>query len=84
MKCGKGEFPTNFPIVTIVLSRLLQLLFYVLQTKGLQANKVFSKSLLTENVFTSVTTLQEWILLISDVAMDQLHHLNEKTQSLIK
>lgn len=59
----------------------LQLIFYVLQVKGIQANQVYSQNLLTEKpkkVLRSLDSLQEWILYIAEVAMDQIHLPQEK------
>lgn len=58
----------------------LQMLFYVLQVKGLQANQVFTQNLLTdrpEKVFRSLNSLHEWVLYITEVAMNQLHSPQE-------
>ncbi|MFP5106245.1 response regulator transcription factor [Neobacillus sp. C211] len=59
----------------------LQLVFYVLQVKGIQANQVFSQNLLTEKpvkVLKSLDFLQDWVIYIADVAMHQLHVPQEK------
>ncbi|MBT2700948.1 response regulator [Bacillus sp. ISL-40] len=59
----------------------LQLIFYVLQVKGIQANQVYSQNLLTEKpkrVLKSLNSLQEWVIYIADVAMNQLHQPQEK------
>jgi len=59
----------------------LQLIFYVLQVNGIQANQVYSQNLLTEKpktVLKSLSSLQEWVLYITDVAMTQLHVPQEK------
>ncbi|PFO06338.1 DNA-binding response regulator [Bacillus sp. AFS076308] len=59
----------------------LQLVFYVLQVKGIQANKVYSQNLLTEKpkrVLKSLNSLHNWVIYIADVAMDQLHLPQEK------
>ncbi|WP_186328752.1 response regulator [Bacillus sp. X1(2014)] len=59
----------------------LQLVFYVLQVKGIQANQVFSQNLLTEKpvkVLKSLDFLKDWVIYISDVAMNQLHVPQEK------
>lgn len=59
----------------------LQLIFYVLQVKGIQANQVYSQNLLTEKpkkVLKSLHSLQEWVIYIADVAMNQLHLPQEK------
>lgn len=59
----------------------LQLVFYVLQVKGIQANQVFAQNLLTEKpekLLKSLNSLQEWVIYIIDVAMDQLHLPQEK------
>lgn len=63
----------------------LQMLFYVLQIKGMKASEVFSQNLFTGNkeIFKSVSTLKEWILFISDIAMDQLDE-NHKDNSLVE
>jgi len=59
----------------------LQLIFYVLQVKGIQANQVYSQNLLTEKphrVLKSLNSLRDWVIYIADVAMDQLHLPQEK------
>ena len=59
----------------------LQLIFYVLQVKGIQANQVYSQNLLTEKpqrVLKSLNSLHNWVIYIADVAMDQLHLPQEK------
>ncbi|WP_160720484.1 response regulator [Bacillus sp. USDA818B3_A] len=59
----------------------LQLIFYVLQVKGIQANQVYSQNLLTEKpqrVLKSLNSLKEWVVYIADIAMDQLHQPHEK------
>ncbi|GGG22570.1 helix-turn-helix domain-containing protein [Paenibacillus abyssi] len=56
----------------------LQMVFFILQTKGLQANQVFSQSLLTEtpqSVLRSVQALQEWVQYVMEVAMNHIHSL---------
>jgi len=59
----------------------LQLIFYVLQVKGIQANQVYSQNLLTEKpqrVLKSLNSLHNWVIYIADIAMDQLHLPQEK------
>ncbi|WP_342047746.1 response regulator transcription factor [Bacillus sp. OTU530] len=59
----------------------LQLVFYVLQVKGIQANQIYSQNLLTEKpkeVLKSLYALQEWVIYIADVAMNQIHPPQEK------
>jgi len=59
----------------------LQLIFYVLQVKGIQANQVYSQNLLTEKphrVLKSLNSLRDWVIYIADVAMDQIHLPQEK------
>jgi two-component system, response regulator YesN len=60
----------------------LQLIFYVLKVKGIQANQVFAQNLLTEKperVLTSLTSLHEWVIYITEIAMNQLHSSREKS-----
>ncbi|MFK9094399.1 helix-turn-helix domain-containing protein [Bacillus salipaludis] len=77
---GKG---TNITAHSLQLfyQDFLQLIFYVLQVKGIHANQVFSQNLLTEKperVLKSLTSLQEWVVYVADVAINQLHPLQEK------
>ncbi len=54
----------------------LQMMFFVLQVKGLQANDVFAKSLLTDKpqeVLRSLSAMKEWILYLIDVSMGRIH-----------
>jgi two-component system, response regulator YesN len=65
----------------------LQLLFYVIQVKGIQANQVFSQNLLTgetKRVFKSLQSLNEWVLYITEIAMNQLHSANENDSVIDK
>lgn len=53
----------------------LQMVYYVLQLKGLQANEVFSENLLTERpeaVLQSVRAFREWALYVVEVAVNRL------------
>ncbi|MCC3374472.1 helix-turn-helix domain-containing protein [Cohnella sp. REN36] len=53
----------------------LQMVHYVLQLKGLQANEVFSENLLTdrpEAVLQSVRAFREWALYVVEVAVNRL------------
>lgn len=55
---------------------MLQMIFFVLQTKGLQANQVFSHNILTEKPDTALRSLDAfhaWMNDIVDVAMNQIH-----------
>jgi Response regulator containing CheY-like receiver domain and AraC-type DNA-binding domain len=59
---------------------LLQMLFYVLQMNGLQANMVFTSNLLTdkpESVMRSISVFEEWVQYIIGVALCQLHTADE-------
>lgn len=55
---------------------LLQIIFYTLQRKGLEASRVFSKELFErpEKVLTTVKSLEQWTYLVVDVVMDQINH----------
>ncbi|MFC5703942.1 helix-turn-helix domain-containing protein [Cohnella faecalis] len=58
----------------------LQMIFFVLQSKGLQANQVFAHNLLTdkpESALRSLSSLQEWVVYVLDVAMNHIHSLEE-------
>ncbi|MFC5470055.1 helix-turn-helix domain-containing protein [Cohnella suwonensis] len=58
----------------------LQMIFFVLQSKGLQANHVFAHNLLTDkpkSVLRSVDTLQEWVGYVLEVAMNHIHSTEE-------
>jgi two-component system response regulator YesN len=69
------------PSLHLFYQDFLQLIFYVLQVKGVQANQVYSQNLLTEKpkkVLKSLDSLQEWVLYIAEVAMNQLHLPQEK------
>ncbi|HTG71174.1 MAG TPA: helix-turn-helix domain-containing protein [Candidatus Udaeobacter sp.] len=58
----------------------LQMMFFVLQVKGLQANEVFASNLLTdkpEAVLRSLSSMKEWILYLVEVAMNRIHALQE-------
>lgn len=53
---------------------LLQIIFYVLQTEGLEANQVFSRRLFEEydEHLDTVDSLTKWVLSVIDVVMDHL------------
>jgi two-component system response regulator YesN len=56
----------------------MQMIFFVLQVKGLQAHKVFSTSSLTEKpdmALRSLTSLQEWVQYVIEVAMNHIHRV---------
>lgn len=58
----------------------LQMIFFVLQSKGLQANQVFAQNLLTdrpESVLRSLASLQEWVRYVIEVAMNHIHAIEE-------
>lgn len=58
----------------------LQMIFFVLQSKGLQANHVFAQNLLTERpaaVLRSLSSLQEWVRYVLEVAMNHIHSTEE-------
>ncbi|MBD2867119.1 helix-turn-helix domain-containing protein [Paenibacillus arenilitoris] len=58
----------------------LQTIFFVLQSKGLQANHVFAQSLLTdkpESVLRSLASLQEWVKDVIEVAMNRIHAIEQ-------
>lgn len=58
----------------------LQMVFFVLQSKGLQANQVFAQNLLTdkpESVLRSIRALQEWTRYVIEVAMNHIHSIEE-------
>jgi two-component system response regulator YesN len=64
------------PLLHSFYQDLLQMLFFVLQMNGLQANKVFAANLLTEKpemVLRSVQALEEWVQFVIEVAMNQIH-----------
>jgi two-component system response regulator YesN len=57
-----------------------QMVFFVLQLKGIQANQVFSRSFLTEKrekVVRSLTALQEWAPYVLEVAMNHIQSTQE-------
>lgn len=63
----------------------LQMVFFVLQSKGLHANQVFSQNLLTdkpESVLRSLNSLQEWVQYVLEIAMNRIHSF-EKNISLV-
>jgi two-component system, response regulator YesN len=69
------------PSLHLFYQDFLQLVFYVLQVRGIQANQVYSQNLLTEKpqkVLKSLNSLHEWVIYIADVAMNQLHVPQEK------
>lgn len=58
----------------------LQMIYFVLQTKGLQANQVFAQNLLTnkpESVLRSIPALLEWARYVIEIAMNQIHSIEE-------
>ncbi|MFC4306951.1 helix-turn-helix domain-containing protein [Cohnella boryungensis] len=58
----------------------MQMIYFVLQSKGLQANQVFARNLLThkpESVLRSLTALQEWVGFIVEVALNHIHSIEE-------
>ncbi len=59
----------------------LQMVFFVLQSKGLQAHQVFARNLLTdkpESVLRSLASLQEWVKYVLEVTMNHIHSTEEK------
>ena len=63
----------------------LQMVLFVLQSKGLQANRVFSQNLLTdkpESVLRSLPALQEWTRYVIEVALNHIHS-NEENLSVV-
>ncbi|OCT15155.1 hypothetical protein A8709_13695 [Paenibacillus pectinilyticus] len=66
----------NAPYLHSFYQNFLQMLFFVLQIKGLPANKVFAANLLTEKpelVLRSITALEDWVQYVIEVAMNQIH-----------
>ncbi|KRG16290.1 hypothetical protein ACA30_00795 [Virgibacillus soli] len=64
----------------------LQIIFYLLQTKGLEANKVFSNNLLLnglENI-DSVEEFKEHIQFILKLSMEQIHPQPDNSNSVIE
>jgi two-component system response regulator YesN len=64
------------PLLHSFYQDLLQMLFFVLQMNGLQANKVFAANLLTEKpemVLRSIHALEDWVQYVIEVAMNQIH-----------
>lgn len=64
------------PLLHSFYQDFLQMLFFVLQMKGLQANKVFAANLFTEKpelVLRSLSALEEWVQYVIEVAMNQIH-----------
>ncbi|MBD0382763.1 response regulator transcription factor [Paenibacillus sedimenti] len=64
------------PLLHSFYQSFLQMLFFVLQMKGLEANKVFAANLLTEkpeSVLRSITALEDWVQYVIEVAMNQIH-----------
>ncbi|REE92771.1 two-component system response regulator YesN [Paenibacillus taihuensis] len=60
----------------LIYQDFLQMLFYVLQYKGLQAKDVFAEKMLTdkpEEVLDSVESFTEWALYFIEVAISRLH-----------
>ncbi|WP_372662343.1 helix-turn-helix domain-containing protein [Cohnella sp.] len=58
----------------------LQMVFFVLQSKGLQAKHVFAQNLLTDrpaSVLRSLSSLQEWVRYVLEVAMNHIHATEE-------
>ncbi|MFD0620543.1 response regulator [Paenibacillus sp. GCM10027629] len=54
----------------------MQMIFFVLHVKGVQAHQVFSKSLLTEKpeaALRSLKALQEWVEFVIEAAMNHMH-----------
>lgn len=73
------------PFLHTFYQGFLQWLFFVLQTKGLQANQVFAANLLTEKpeaALRSVTALEEWVSYIIEVAMNHIHSI-ESNMSIV-
>ncbi|QJD82837.1 response regulator transcription factor [Cohnella herbarum] len=63
----------------------LQMVYFILQSKGLQANLVFSRNLMTDKpatVLRSVSSLREWVLYVLSVAMNRLHD-SEENMSIV-
>lgn len=76
----EADKPLTWETLHIFYQDFLQILFYTLQIKGLDANQVFSRSILMEQpekILVNVHSLKEWITFIVDVAMDQLHQSKE-------
>lgn len=74
------ESKVNAQDVHSFFQDFLQMIYFVLQSKGLQANQVFSHNLLTdkpESVLRSLTALQEWVKFIVEVAMNHIHSIEE-------
>ncbi|CAM4226157.1 helix-turn-helix domain-containing protein [Paenibacillus alkaliterrae] len=58
----------------------LQMIFFVLQSKGLQVNQVFAQNLLTdkpESVLRSLASLQDWVKYVIEVTMNHIHAIEE-------
>ncbi|MFD0693045.1 helix-turn-helix domain-containing protein [Paenibacillus sp. GCM10027628] len=58
----------------------LQMVFFVLQLKGLQAHKVFASSLLTENSERAVRSLkatESWVPIVIEVVMNHIQPIQE-------
>jgi two-component system, response regulator YesN len=64
----------------------IQMVFYVLHVKGIQAHQVFSQSLVegkSKEVLCSLDALQDWVQLIVESTTNYLHSLNGN-QSLVE
>ncbi|MCR2823310.1 response regulator transcription factor [Lederbergia panacisoli] len=87
------QFITSWKIADMNVTRnslhvfyqdFLQIIFYLLQTKGLEANKVFSNKVLLnelENIGT-IDDFKEWILFLTTLTMEQIHP-NEDSCSVV-
>lgn len=83
----KGNLNITSKSLHFFYQEFLQLLLYILQIRGMKASQVFSQNMLTGNVkgiCASVSSLQEWILLIIDVGMDQLNESHESNSLIDK
>ncbi|KQN97708.1 response regulator transcription factor [Paenibacillus sp. Leaf72] len=79
------KYGVDAQALQLFYQNFLQMMFFVLQVKGLQANDVFAKSLLTDKpqeVLRSVSSLKEWILYLIDVSMSQIH-ATQKSLSVV-
>ncbi|MBS4218334.1 helix-turn-helix domain-containing protein [Bacillus sp. FJAT-49711] len=87
------QFITSWKIADMNVTRnslhvfyqdFLQIIFYLLQAKGLEANKVFSNKVLLnelENIGT-IDDFKEWILFLTTLTMEQIHP-NEDSYSVV-
>src|SRR5699024_6783762 len=81
----ENKEPLTRGSLEIFYQDILQIIFYVLQRQGLDANQVFARKLFEEyeRSLDTVDSLLDWTLFIVEIVMGQLH-ASDGEQSVVE